>query len=59
MARSVMSPNEEMPKVAPIAVIQPAPPQLDNPGKMQRPFMDGDFEFVSHCWNTQYLLGFL
>jgi len=46
MARSVMSPNQEIPKVAPVAVIQPSQPQLDNPGKMQRPFMDGDFEFL-------------
>jgi len=46
IARSVMTPNEEMAQVAPVAVIQPAPPQLDNPGKMQRPFMDGDFEFL-------------
>ena len=45
MARSVMSPNEEqVPSVAvPVAVKMPA----DNPVKMQRPFMDGDFEFVS------------
>jgi len=41
-----MSPNQEIPKVAPVAVIQPSQPQLDNPGKMQRPFMDGDFEFL-------------
>jgi len=44
MARSVMSPNEEqVPSVAvPVAVKMPA----DNPVKMQRPFMDGDFEFL-------------
>ncbi len=49
IARSVMSaPNQEP---APVAVVQPpvagANAHPENLVKMQRPFMDGDFEFVS------------
>lgn len=49
IARTVMSAPSQEP--APVAVIPPsilgANAHPENPVKMQRPFMDGDFEFVS------------
>lgn len=49
IARSVMSAPSQEP--APVAIVQPsvagANAYPENPVKMQRPFMDGDFEFVS------------
>ena len=44
------APNQE--QMAPVAVVQQpaiagANAHPENPVKMQRPFMDGDFEFVS------------
>lgn len=53
MARSVMSgPSIQEPAPSVAAVVQPssiisANPHPENPVKTQRPFMDGDFEFVS------------
>lgn len=66
MARTVMSAPSQEP--APVAVVQPpiagANAHPENPVKMQRPFMDGDFEFVrchflspTHLTRVMYLLG--
>lgn len=57
MARSVHMPiyNQSPSGATPAPVVQPTTvgAQQENPVKAQRPFMDGDFEFVSidiyHC----------
>lgn len=56
IARTVMSAPSQEP--APVAVIPPSIPganaHAENPVKMQRPFMDGDFEFVSCILHSSF-----